>query len=69
MGKVAERGAITASLPDGTPAIEPWLALLRAHLCRDGRGQMLAGAELAAATLAPQSFWRTSSILLQAMRT
>src|ERR1017187_3024433 len=34
--KVAERGAATASLPDGSPSIEPWLALLRAILCRDG---------------------------------
>jgi LuxR family transcriptional regulator, maltose regulon positive regulatory protein len=65
--RVAERGASMASLPDGSATIEPWLALLRAYLCRDGPGQMLADAELAAATLAIQSFWRTSSILLQAM--
>ena len=65
--RLAERGTTTASLPDGSATIEPWLALLRAHLCRDGPGQMLADAELAAATLAPQSFWRTNSILLQAM--
>jgi len=65
--RVAERGTITASLPDGTATIEPWLALLHAFLCRAGPGQMLADAELAAATLAPQSFWRTSSILLLAI--
>ena len=65
--RVAERGAITTSLPDGSATIEPWLALLRAYLCRGGPGQMLADAELAAATLAPQSFWRSSSIVLQAM--
>jgi LuxR family maltose regulon positive regulatory protein len=65
--RIAERGTITTSLPDGSATIEPWLALLRAYLCRDGPGQMLADAELAAATMAPQSFWRTASILLQAM--
>jgi len=65
--RLAERGTTTASLPDGSTTIEPWRALLRAHMCRNGPGQMLADAELAAATLAPQSFWRTSSILLQAM--
>jgi LuxR family maltose regulon positive regulatory protein len=64
----AERGtASTASLPDGSPSIEPWLALLRALLCRDGAEQMLADAELAAKTLATGSFWRTASILFLAM--
>ena len=49
---VAERGAAVASLPDGSPSAEPWLALLRAMLCRDGVDQMLADAELAAKTMA-----------------
>ena len=41
-----------ASLPDGSTSIEPWLALLRALLCRGGVEQMRADAELAARTMA-----------------
>ena len=60
---VAERGAAVASLPDGSASIEPWLALLRALLCRGGVEQMRADAELAARTMAAGSFWRTAAIL------
>jgi LuxR family maltose regulon positive regulatory protein len=60
---IAERGAGAASLPDGSLTIEPWLALLRALLCRDGVDQMRADAELAAKSMAPGSFWRASSLL------
>jgi LuxR family transcriptional regulator, maltose regulon positive regulatory protein len=63
----AERGTVGASLPDGSPSIQPWLALLRAILCRDGGEQMQADAELAAKTVAAGSFWRTASILFLAM--
>jgi LuxR family transcriptional regulator, maltose regulon positive regulatory protein len=59
----AEREAGAASLPDGSLTIEPWLALLRALLCRDGVDQMRADAELAAKSMAPGSFWRASSLL------
>ena len=62
---VAERAAPVTSLPDGRPSIEPWLALLRALLCRGGVEQMRADAALAATTMAPGSFWRiTSSMYL-----
>ena len=61
--RIAEHAAAVTSLPDGSPTIEPWLALLRAMLCRDGPDQMRADAELAAATMAAGSFWRTASIL------
>jgi LuxR family transcriptional regulator, maltose regulon positive regulatory protein len=64
---VAERGAAVASLPDGSPSIEPWLALLRALLCRDGMEQMRADAELAASTMAAGSFWRTAATLYLAL--
>jgi len=60
---VAERGAAVASRPDGSSSIEPWLALLRALLCRDGVDQMRADAELAAKTTAAGSFWRAASLL------
>jgi LuxR family maltose regulon positive regulatory protein len=65
--KVAEQGTAAASLPDGSPSIEPWLALLRALLCRDGAEQMRADAELAARTMAAGSFWRTAATLYLAM--
>ena len=65
--RAAERGAAVTSLPDGSPSIQPWLALLRALLCRDGAAQMRADAELAAATMAGGSFWRTSAILYLGM--
>ena len=59
---VAERAAAVTRLPDGSPSIEPWLALLRAVLCRDGVEQMRADAEVAATTMAPGSFLRTASL-------
>jgi LuxR family maltose regulon positive regulatory protein len=65
--RAAERGAAVTSLPDGSPSIQPWLALLRALLCRDGAAQMRADAELAATTMAGGSFWRTSAILYLGM--
>ncbi len=62
--RIAEHAAAAVtSLPDGSPTIEPWLALLRAMLCRGGPDQMRADAELAATTMAAGSFWRTASIL------
>jgi LuxR family transcriptional regulator, maltose regulon positive regulatory protein len=61
--RVAERAATVASRPDGNSSIEPWLALLRALLCRDGVDQMRADAELAAKTTAAGSFWRAASLL------
>jgi LuxR family maltose regulon positive regulatory protein len=62
----AERAAAATNLPDGSPSVEPWLALIRALLCRDGVEQMRADAELAATTLAPGSFWRITSMMYQA---
>src|SRR5271165_3310649 len=58
-----ERNGEPGSLPDGSPSIEPWLALLRPLLCRGGVGQMRADAELAARTMAAGSFWRTAAIV------
>jgi len=60
---VAAQAAAVASLPDGSASIEPWLALLRALLCRGGVEQMQADAELAARTMAAGSFWRTAATL------
>jgi len=60
---IAERAATAASQADGSAPVEPWLALLRALLCRDGVDQMRADAELAAKTTAAGSFWRAASLL------
>jgi LuxR family maltose regulon positive regulatory protein len=65
--RAERRTAVATSLPDGSPSIEPWLALLRAILCRDGAEQMRADAELAAKSVAAGSFWRTASVLFLAM--
>ncbi len=63
---VAERAAAATNLPDGSASIKPWLALLRALLCRNGVEQMLADAELAATAMAPGSFWRITAMMYRA---
>ena len=65
--RVAEQGATAASPPDGSPTTEPWLALLRALLCRDGPEQMRADAELAARTMAAGSFFQAAATLYLAV--
>ena len=65
--EAAGPAAAVASLPDGSASIEPWLAVMRALLCRDGAEQMRADAELAAGTMAAGSFWRNSATLYLAM--
>jgi LuxR family transcriptional regulator, maltose regulon positive regulatory protein len=64
---VAERGDAPATLPDGSLTIEPWLAVMRGLLCRDGVDRLRADAELAARTVAAGSFWRTAPKLLLGM--
>jgi LuxR family transcriptional regulator, maltose regulon positive regulatory protein len=63
----AGRGAAVASLPDQSSSAEPWLALLRVLLCRDGADQMLADAELAVKTMTAGSFWRAAALLFLGM--
>ena len=65
--RAAEQGAVVASLPDRSASLEPWLALLRALLCRDGVAQMQADAELATATMAAGSFWRSAATVYLGM--
>ena len=52
-------------LPAREPSLEPWLALLRAVLCRDGVEQMRADADEAGAGLAAGSFVRGPRLLYQ----
>ena len=59
----AERGSTARTRTQAT--MEPWMALLRALLCRDGVDQMRADAEAAAAGLAPGSPWWATALLLQ----
>ena len=65
--EAAEQAAAPASMPDGSVSTEPWLALMRALLCRGGVEQMRADAELAARTMAARSFWRPSATLYLAV--
>jgi LuxR family transcriptional regulator, maltose regulon positive regulatory protein len=60
----AERGLAARTLARSSPT-EPWMALLRALLCRDGVDQMRADAEAAAAGLAPGSPWWATALLLE----
>ena len=60
----AERGLAARTLARSSAA-EPWMALLRALLCRDGVDQMRADAEAAAAGLAPGSPWWATALLLE----
>ena len=61
---VAERGVSERPLVDGSATIEPWVATLRASMCRHGVEHMRADAQLAL-ELAPEwSFWRSSALLL-----
>jgi LuxR family maltose regulon positive regulatory protein len=60
----AERG-LAARMLAHSSTMEPWMALLRALLCRDGVDQMLVDAEAAVAGLAPGSPWWATALLLE----
>ena len=64
---LAERAAAAPGLPDGSATIEPWLALLRALLCRDGADRMRSDAEVSVKTMAAGSFWRAPATLYLGM--
>jgi LuxR family maltose regulon positive regulatory protein len=52
-------------MPDGTPSLEPWAAMVRAVLCRHGVERMRGDSEAAAKDLSPSSPWRPIALLLQ----
>ena len=60
----AERGTFKGKLSDGCTTLWPWIAVLRAALCRDGVYQMLADAESGLAGLPPDSLLRPTALLL-----
>jgi LuxR family maltose regulon positive regulatory protein len=50
-------------MPDGSPSVRPWAAMVRALLCHRGVEGMRADAELALEELDLSSFWRPSALL------
>jgi LuxR family maltose regulon positive regulatory protein len=60
----AERGTFKGKLSDGCTTLLPWIAVLRAALCRDGVYQMLADAESGLAGLPADSLLRPTALLL-----
>jgi LuxR family maltose regulon positive regulatory protein len=61
----AVRGTENGTLPDGDKSARPWIALLRAAMCRDGVEQMLRDAEGALDELPASSQWRPIGLLLE----
>jgi LuxR family transcriptional regulator, maltose regulon positive regulatory protein len=60
----AERG-LAATMLARSSTMEPWMALLRALLCRDGVDQMGADAQAAVVGLATGSPWWATALLLE----
>ena len=60
----AERSNVEGRLPDGSRSLEPWIAVLRAAMCRDGVERMRADAEVAVRDLGAASAWRPTALLL-----
>jgi LuxR family maltose regulon positive regulatory protein len=60
----AERGTFKGTLSDGCTTLWPWIAVLRAALCRDGVYQMIADAESGLAGLPRESLLRPTALLL-----
>jgi LuxR family maltose regulon positive regulatory protein len=59
-------GATSAiPLSDGSATIEPWVAILRAYMMRNGVEQALADAERALDQLAPGSGWIPAALLIR----
>ena len=59
----AERGPGEGPPGDGSATIEPWVATLRAGVCRHGVEQMRADAERALELAPESSFWQSSASL------
>ena len=64
-----ERAPERGPLPDGSQSLVPWIAMLKALLCRDGSAQMLADASVAHRELGPSSFWRSQVMVLRGVAT
>jgi LuxR family maltose regulon positive regulatory protein len=62
--RASERGADAGPLPDGSTSARPWIAVLRAALCRDGVEQMRADAEDALIDLPVDSPLRPAALAM-----
>ena len=62
--EAAERSKVEGVLPDGSRSLDPWIAVVRAAMCRDGVERMRTDAELALRDLGPASPWRPTALLL-----
>ena len=62
---LADRATPTGPLADGSATIEPWIAVLRAHMMRDGVERALADANLALDQLPPGSWWIPGSLRMR----
>ncbi len=65
--EAAERAGYDGTLPDGSPSIESWLAVMRAQRCAGGVGKMRADAELALRTVARASPFRPNAMVVLAI--
>lgn len=62
---VAEGSSADGPLPDGSPSIGPWIAVVRALRCVDGITTMRADAERALAEIPSTSFFHPVALLLK----
>jgi LuxR family transcriptional regulator, maltose regulon positive regulatory protein len=62
--EAAERASFDATMPDGSPSISSWLALLRSFLCRGGVDQMGRDARAALEGLSTGSQFRATALIL-----
>ena len=60
----AERASVETLMPDGTPSPEPWTAVLRAAMCRNGKDEMRQDAARALSGLAEGSPWQPTALML-----
>lgn len=61
----AERSARAVAVSDGSPSVEPWLALVRAALCAHGVERMTRDGANALAGLPAESRWRPTALVLE----
>ena len=62
---LADAATPTGPMLDGSTTIEPWIAVLRAHMMRDGVDRALADANLALDRLPPGSWWIPGSLRMR----
>ena len=62
---LADGATSTLPLSDGSATIEPWVAVLRAHMMPDGVERALADADRALSLLSPESYWRPTALLIR----